>query len=115
MKNRIAVMIQTIAIGFFVVMMLAIGTGYAEDVKMDGKISAVQISQDKNGKDYVRVLVPETRNLNGISYETTVAVMFFGEHVAAGKALKAGDALKCIANKRLYNGNPSYTVLALLK
>ena len=79
MKNRISRMATAIAMGFFCVMMLAIGTGYAEDVKLEGKISAVQVSQDKNGKEYVRALLPEKRQLNGISYDTTVAVMFFGD------------------------------------
>jgi len=111
---NISRMATAIAMGFFCVMMLAIGTGYAEDVKLDGKISAVQVSTDKNGKEYVRVLIPEKRSLNGVSYDTTVAVMFFGDHVVAGKSLKAGDALNCIASKKLYNGNASYSVLAML-
>lgn len=115
MKNRISRMATAIAMGFFCVMMLAIGTGYAEDVKLEGKISAVQVSQDKNGKEYVRALLPEKRQLNGISYDTTVAVMFFGDTVQHGKVLKAGDTLKCIAAKKLYNGNASYSVLAMVK
>ena len=111
---NISRMATAIAMGFFCVMMLAIGTGYAEDVKLDGKISAVQVSQDKNGREYVRVLIPEKKSISGVSYETTTAVMFFGDHVAAGKVLKIGDTLSCIANKRDYKGSASYTVLAMI-
>jgi len=86
----------------------------AEDVILNAKIDSITVALDKNGNEYVRVIVAESRNLNGTEYETTVAVMFFGSTVADGKSLKEGDMMNLIANKRDYNGSPSYTAIKLL-
>ena len=70
---------------------------------------------DKNGKEYGRAIISEARSHQGIQYDTTVAVMAFGPMVKDLKAYKEGDTLKAICNERLYHGNPSYTILKILR
>jgi hypothetical protein len=86
----------------------------AEDVVLNAEIDSVTVALDKNGNEYVRVIISEPRTLNGTEYETTVAVMFFGETVSEAKLLKEGETLNLIANKREYRGSPSYTAIKLL-
>jgi len=86
----------------------------AADVVVNSKIQSVSTAIDKNGQEYVRVIVNETRKLQGVEYDVGVAVMAFRSHVAAAKQLKAGDTLKAICSEREYKGRTSYTILKLL-
>jgi len=86
----------------------------AEDLILEGTVDSVTIAFDKNGNEYVRVIITETRTLQGVTYEAGTPVMFFGDLAEKGKALQKGDKFKAVADKRLWNGRLSYTVRVLL-
>jgi len=87
----------------------------AQDVLIDAKIQDVAIAMDKNGRQYVRVIVNEERSLQGISYEVGVPVMAFGPQVEKAKGLRKGTILKAICDKREAQGKVSYTILKIVK
>ena len=86
----------------------------ALDVILQAPITDVQTLIDKNGNEYVRVIVAETRTLNGIEYQTETPVMAFGNQVDSAKDLKAGQEFKAICASRIYKDRISYTVLKIL-
>ena len=86
----------------------------AKDVLIDKKVQSITTDTDKNGNEYVRIIVNEVRKLNGVEYEVGVAVMAFSNTVSAVKSLKEGDILKAICASRLYKENKSYTILKML-
>ena len=86
----------------------------AEDVLIDKKVQSITTALDKNGNEYVRIIVNEVRKLNGVEYEVGVAVMAFSSTVSAVKSLKEGDTLKAICASRLYKENKSYTILKVV-
>ena len=87
----------------------------AQDVLLNARIQDVAIALDKNGNQYVRVIVNEERSLQGISYEVGVPVMAFGTHVKEAKSLKKGTILKAICDRREVQGKVSYTILKIVK
>ena len=92
-----------------------VGIALALDSMVTAPISKVDTMIDKNGAEYVRVVITEDRALNGVKYQTEVLVMAFGGQVEGAKALKAGDTLKAICNGREYKGKLSYTALKILR
>ena len=86
----------------------------AADIVIDAKIDSATTAIDKNGNEYVRFIVNETRTIQGVSYEVGVAVLAFGGVVKAAKSLKDGDTLKAICSQREFQGRKSYTILKLL-
>jgi len=86
----------------------------AEDVILNTTIDSVTAAIDKNGDEYVRVIIVEDRVLQGVSYTATVPLMFFGEMAAQAKDLKKGQAIRVLANKKEYKGNHSYMARQLL-
>jgi hypothetical protein len=87
----------------------------AADRILNDKIASVTTAIDKNGNQYVRIIVNEERKLQGVSYQVGTAVMCFGQLAAKAKTLKAGDTIKAVVASREYRGNTSYTVRAWLK
>ena len=87
----------------------------ALDVMLQAPITDVQTLLDKNGNEYVRVIVAETRTLNGIKYQTETPVMAFGSQVNSAKQLKAGSDFKGICASRVYQDRVSYTILKVLQ
>ena len=88
---------------------------FAQDVLLNAKVQDVAIALDKNGKQYVRVIVNEQRTLQGISYEVGVPVMAFGSHVKEAKGLKKGQTLKAICERHEAKGKVSYTILKIVR
>ena len=87
----------------------------AADKILNDKIQSATTAIDKNGNQYVRLIVAEKRKLQGTEYTVGVPVMAFGNMVTKAKALKAGDKIKAVVASRTYQGNVSYTVRAFLK
>ncbi|MBW2000842.1 MAG: hypothetical protein JRJ29_23135 [Deltaproteobacteria bacterium] len=85
------------------------------DVLLNAKIQDVVIAMDKNGKQYVRVIVNEQRTLQGISYEVGVPVMAFGSHVKEAKSLTKGQTLKAVCDRHEVKGKVSYTILKIVR
>jgi len=87
----------------------------AADVLIDTKVVSNSLALDKNGNEYNRIIVNETRQMNGVDYIVGVAVMSFQGTVETTKGIKAGDQIKAICMAREYKGNVSYTILKLIK
>ncbi len=82
----------------------------AADKMIESKITSIKVLKDKNGNEYVRAIIQETRNLEGVKYDAGVPVMMFQDNATKGKTLKAGDTLHAVCDGREYNGRTSYTV-----
>jgi hypothetical protein len=89
-------------------------TALAEDLLLTAKIQDVVLALDKNGRQYVRVIVNEERSLKGITYEVGVPIMAFGSHVEKAKTLKKGETLRAICDRRESQGRVSYTILKIV-
>jgi len=87
----------------------------AADEMITAKVQSVTQAVTKNGTPYVRVIIEEKRELNGVPYTAGIPMMFFGSTVSQGKTLKAGDMIKAIVTPRDFNGRTSYTVQAIVK
>ena len=92
--------------------MLCVGVAVAEDMEINTTVDQVVTKLDRNKVEYTRCIITEMREKNGIPYPKTLAVMFFGEHNARAKALKAGDTIHGIASLGEYKGRQSYTWLS---
>ncbi len=79
------------------------------------KVSSVVQAKDKNGNAYTRAIIEEQKELSGVKYTTGTPLMFFGDMASKGLALKAGQTVKVIASKRIYNENVSYTAHAIVQ
>ena len=95
-------------------LLFIVSVAQAADVVLKAKIQSVTVAIDKNGNQYVRFIVDETRKMQGVEYEVGVAVMAFRGTVKEAKAFKDGDILKAICSERVFQGRKSYTILKLL-
>lgn len=102
--------ILVIALGLMIAFMVMVPVAQAEDIRIDATVDSVTVSTDKNGNQYVRIIIIEARDLDGIEYKAGTPVMFFGENVETGKQLQKGDKISAIVNKQMYRGSPSYTI-----
>lgn len=87
----------------------------AVDKILNDKIASATTAIDKNGNQYVRIIINEQRKLQGVDYTVGVPVMAFGALAKKAKTLKAGDTLKAVVASREYRGSTSYTIRAFLK
>lgn len=85
----------------------------AEDVVLNTTVERAIVKKDKNGNAYVRVLIQDKRELNGVTYDKTTSVMAFGDQVTAASKLKKGDTLKAIVAKSEFRGGVSYQLLKI--
>lgn len=97
------------------VLLLSAGMAIAGDAMLETTVDSVTIAMDKNGNEYVRAIITEQRELNGVTYPRSLPLMFFGGMVESGKQLKAGDQIKVIASYREFESRPSYTALQLIE
>lgn len=109
MKRKIAVIGLVLAVMFFVVPM-----AMAAEAMISLEVTDKVVALDKNGNEYVRLIVGETKKIQGVEYSVGTAAMAFGQTVEAAKVLEIGDTLKAIVNSRVYNGRSSYTILKIL-
>ena len=107
MRKFIAVLVMAC---FLMVPMVAM----AADKILNDPIESATTAIDKNGNEYVRIIINEERKLQGVAYTVGVPVMAFGSQAEKAKALKAGDTLKAVVASRGYKGNTRYTIRAFL-
>ena len=105
---------MSIALALLITAVLAATPAMATDKILRTTIDSATTAIDKNGAEYVRIIVNEDRKMEGISYSVSVPVMVFGQAVSKAKNLKAGDKLNCIVASREYRGATSYTLRAFL-
>lgn len=84
----------------------------ASDQMLNARIDQVTVATDRNGNEYVRLVVLEPKTLEGVSYVAGTPVMCFGSTAAQAKNLKKGDMLEAIVTPREYQGRSSYTLRA---
>ena len=89
-------------------------TAISAEKILKAKITDVVQAQDKNGQDYVRLIVAETRTLQGTEYSVGVPAMAFGQIVQQAQQYNIGDTLNAIVQQRSYQGRDSYTILSIL-
>jgi hypothetical protein len=97
------------------VVLCCTGMAAAKDVIISKEIKNITFKNDKNGNQYARVFVAETHTLNGVTYNKDIALMGFGDTVAKLRPYKKGQMLKVVANEGVYKGNPSYTIIDVVK
>lgn len=67
---------------------------------------------NKNGEPFIRFIVKEDRQIQGVKYRPGIPVMAFTDVIEEARQYNAGDTLKAVVNHRIYNGRESYTILA---
>lgn len=80
---------------------------------MTFKPDSVTVLKDKNGNEYVRMLISEKKNSSGISYTQSTTVNAYRELVPAASKIKPGSEVTAIVEKREYQGRTYYTLLGL--
>jgi hypothetical protein len=75
------------------------------------KADSVTVLKDKNGADYVRIIMSETKSANGISYKSSAPINAYREMVSEAMKIKPGDTVTCMADKNEYQGKTFYRVL----
>ena len=108
--SKIAALIAVLAIACFTAVPV-----YAVDQNLNVTIESVTLAKDINGREYVRFIVPVNKQLQGVEYKDTVAVMAFGSMTEPAKTYKAGDTLNAIVKSREFQGSTSYTILKFLE
>lgn len=112
--RRIKSSVMILCLAAILVMFLP-ATAPAEDVLLNARIQDVAIALDKNGKQYVRIIVNEERSLKGIAYEVGVPVLGFGSHAEKARSLKKGDTLKAVCDRKESQGKVTYFILKLVQ
>lgn len=97
---------------------LAVADALAADKLITAKITDTATKLDRNGNEYVRLIIEESRSLQGVAYDADVPVMVFAsggsDLIEKAKALKPGDTLRAICDGRQYQGRVSYTLRAFV-
>lgn len=102
-------------LGIIVILALAITPmALAEDSVLEAKVESVMYSMTKTGDPFVRIIVAETKTLQGTSYTVGVPVMAFRDLADRGSKFAEGDTLKAIVAPRAFQGRDSYLVRAWL-
>ena len=96
------------------VMAVFVQTSIAADSVLDAEITSMAVATDKNGNEYVRFIIQEDKNLNGIKYKADTVVMCFGTVVEKAKAFGTGERLKAIVASNEYRGRMNYNVIAFV-
>jgi saccharopine dehydrogenase-like NADP-dependent oxidoreductase len=104
-----------IAIVTLIVLGLFTPFAMAADQLITAAVSNVKIAKDRNGAEYVRLMVETPKELNGVQYTTGSPAMAFGQLVAKAKTVKAGQTIKMIVSEKDFNGRTSYTVIKFLE
>ncbi len=81
------------------------------EVIITGTVTDVIAKTTSNGEPFTRLLVPFERELGGSTYSVILPVMGFGPLAAPAAEKMQGDKIRAIAQKRMYEGRESYTLI----
>ena len=88
---------------------------HAGTQQLDFTVGDMATALDKNGNEYVRFIVPITKEWKGHVFEFGVPAMAFGKLVPQAKEFSPGDEVSAIVNyRKLSDGRESYTILKFL-
>lgn len=107
--------VSLIALVLTLTLVFSILPALAGDVLIKAEVESVTKAVDRNGNEYIRFIVNETRKLSGVEYTAGVAVMAFGEHAKKLTEVSEGDLLNVICSQREFKGRTSYTILKVLE
>lgn len=104
-----------IIMGIIAILVCAlVSVATAEDQVLTATVQSVMSSTTKTGDSYVRIIVAETKTLQGTEYTTGVPVMAFRDLASRGGKFSEGDELRAIVSPRTFEGKDSYLVRAWL-
>ena len=96
-----------------IVSFMWVNTPVAAETMIQGTIDSATVAKSKADKEYVRLIVNQAKESNGIKYNTQAVVMVFDDNlVKTAKLYKKGDNLKAVCSSKEYNGRTSYQMLA---
>ena len=84
---------------------------HATEQLLTFKAESVTVLKDKNGADYVRIIMSESKTSNGITYKSSAPINAYRELVGDAMKIKPGDTVTCMADKNEYQGKTFYRVL----
>ena len=113
MSRKSLTILAVAAVVFAVFMAITPMLAHAGDKMITAKADSVTVLNDRNGNEYVRIIITETRTLEGMEYAKGIPVMAFGDLVERAKTLKAGDEFTAVVSTREFQGRESYTLMAL--
>lgn len=108
--------VSTVCISLFAIMVMASipANSWAKDFVLEAEISDVTVATDKNGNEYVRMIILEPKTLNGVNYNAEIVTTVFGDKVTEAQAYKPGDTVKAIAKSSKFQGRTYYQVLQFI-
>jgi len=104
-------------VGLSIIFVALITPVQAEDVALRGvTVESASTLIDKNGVEYVRLIIGEKRTLSGIAYTSTIPMNAFGSLATPeAKAIKSGDKISAICRSKTYQGSRYLTVISWIK
>jgi len=93
---------------------ISAATAIADQV-ITAPVDQVITKLDKNGNEFTRIMITESRELQGIKYQTQVPIMCFQGTNEAARNLKKGQIIKVVVRPQQYQGSTSYTAIAIVK
>ena len=109
--------LKTIGLALIVIAIVSftwIATPMAAEVTLQGSVDSVTVAKSKQDKEYVRLIVNEAKEKDGMKFSKQSVVMAFEPAIVAKtKTMKQGDPIKAVCSSKEYNGRTSYQILAL--
>lgn len=85
----------------------------AGDRIVSGTVTTSVVAQDKNGRDYVKIGIPEGKTLNGVKYTEDVLIFCFSNTVEKARTIKPGDKVSLVVNTTTRNGYTNNRLVAI--
>lgn len=104
-----------IAMALFTLIAMS-ATSWAAEEEILGTVKSVTIKPNSNGEEFVRIIVNMQRSISGTAYVIGVPVIAHQgtatpEAFETAKTLQAGNTVKLIGQKRMYEGRDYYNLI----
>ncbi len=98
------------------VMVMAVAIpAFTADKIIDTEIKTMAVKNDKNGNEFCRFIIVESKELSGVKYKADTVVMVFGaDLVEQAKTYSEGTKLKAIVATNEYKGRVNYNLIAFV-
>lgn len=107
---------KKISMSILVVAIIMItSTANAGDVLGTYKVQQVSEGISKAGNKFVRIIVDEQREINGVKYSAATQIMAFGTLIDSAKAVKPGSTMKAVVTEGEYQGRRSMVLQCILE
>jgi hypothetical protein len=111
LKGDMSMKFKSVFFALIAILVVAVAA-QAADQMLNATVSDIVVTNDKNGNEYVRLIINEPRELDGVAYVSSVAVMCFRETANFAKTLKKGDKIRAIVSPNEYQGKTSYRLIS---